>query len=78
MVAQGKVSSDQMRRPTGVKRRDSGQMSQDSFLEEARHEMQMSKLNHNIGFQSRQGIGKCSEDWLTSETLGKPEVILGE
>lgn len=53
-------------------------MSQDSFLEEARHEMQMSKLNHNIGFQSRQGIGKCSEDWLTSETLGKPEVILGE
>lgn len=40
--------------------------------------MQIGKLSHNIGIPSREGHRKSSEDWLTLEDLGKPEVTLGE
>ena len=64
MVAQDKVPGDQGK--CYWSQEEEGGISQDCFLEEARLEMQMSKLSHNKGLQSRQGCGKFSEDLLTS------------
>ena len=49
MMVQVKASSYQMGKSTGVNKRESGQISQDIFLEEVRLEMQMSQISHNIG-----------------------------